>query len=230
MFQKNVRFFNKEKKMSATAITESTGTGTAIGSVVPGVGTAIGATIGTIVGGLSSVIGTTKEGISEQAKQINNEMVQYIIQYDNMQNKLFPNSVNVDQSVKDFQSVQGISALTLWMSQWQASDMFKKVSPNMPLEWYQGVNKALQTLPKVPVPAGVVYSDNYVSGVVANTPQTGGSVNYTTGQLVNPIKGTINSITDSVNKTTGTNLSSTNIILILGLVGALTYMFFKGKK
>ena len=183
-------------------ITDSVDTVSSVANAVP--------VVGGILSAVTNVIGSIipkKEGISQQAIQINNSMQPLIAQYCTEQNVLMPGSVNVSLTVTNFSKVQGISAIKLWVQQWQVDGTYAKVAPHMPLSWFQNVNKALQSIPGLPIPANVTQTTSLTS-------------------LTNAVQ----PITNTLNKALGTNMSSTNIFLIIGMVGALAYFFFKGKK
>ena len=203
-----------------------TAIGDTIGSVVPGVGTAIGATIGSVVPGVGTVIGSIvgsivdlitpkKEGISEQAKQINNSFQPLLLQFCNEQNILFPGSVNPSQAVKDFSTVQGISAMTTWMADFRASAMYLKVAPSMPSSWFVAVNKAIQTLPPFP---------NISTGTATS------SLTNITSAISSSLNGLLNYNSNLQPGATNAGMSPIAIFLIIGAIAGLGYMFLKGKK
>ena len=199
------------------------GVGAGIGSLIPGIGTVIGGFLGKLFGGLIS----TGEHPTQADLDIGKALRPMMTAWTAYEISLHPgDSVGLTTWNNNLEGSLGSSnALHAFMTL-QAEMMTNKYkTPLLPLEFYKAwnilANMSGDMEAVIAVPAGAIYSNEYVTQTVNNTKQQGTTIIGA---------GNTKPITDVIKNTTGINLSSTNLFLIVGLVGALAFMFLKGKK
>ena len=150
-----------------------------------------------------------------------------LLQWTNVQLLKYPaDSAGINEWYNNFQkSIGSDNAFHNYMTVHRNMMVQQKyLDSPMPREWdmawnwiatYSGNPSAV-----IPIPLSVTYSSAFqssIAGAILKNDTTGGTIN---GPVTNP---------NLFAGITG-NISSTNIFLIIGLVGALLYLFLKGKK